>query len=170
MKDLLKVDGQIERAQYGLLNLPIGFLFRNFIGPVSTPRGNDLLCLWKPNSNREIYDTVLNKSVPYTKELLESIPKTYTFAPRPTDHDIEVEYFARSAGLPKHAWIWSDGVRAMTQATYGLIRSNENAEFHGQYTFTPLLPQIKSLGRWERAGPNDIYVIDSDDWEKLFLF
>lgn len=167
--DLLKVDGQIERAQYGLLGLPIGFLFNNFNEPISTPRDNDWICAWMPRTNRRIYDTWLNEWVPYTEELFNSIPKTCTFAPRPTDHEIEVEYFVRSAGLPKHVWIWSDGVQTMSRAIYLFIRGNINAEYRGRYTFTPRLPQIDGLGRWERDGPNDIYVIDTNDWEQLFL-
>lgn len=163
---MLKTDGQLERAQYELMNLPLGFLFENFDGPISTPKGNAFLCAWRPD--RKIFDTVLNRFVAFTSHLFEEMPATFTFCPKPANAEQEVEYYVRSAGLPKHAFIWSDNIAktGLTWRQYCSIRGETNIHFRGRYTFTPLLPQIKNLGQVNEHG---FYEMDQTEWEAIFL-
>lgn len=165
--DLLKADGQWERAQYEFLNLPRGFLFQNFNGRISTPKSNRVICEWSPTVNQKIFDVEQQKYIPFTEQLWLDIPQTATFTRRPENAEQEVEYFVRSASLPKHSFIWSDDVvnTGLSWEEFSSIRGFSNQEFRGRFTFLPYLPNIKDLGHYNKFG---FYEMKDDDWDFLF--
>lgn len=165
LSDLLKIDGQPERAQYEFLNLPRGYLFDRFNGPISNPRGQEVVCVWKPG--REVFDTVLQTHVSFTEELYLNLPNTFTFTLKPEDDQQEVEYFVRAIGLPKHSFVWSNDVdrTGISCENYSAIRGDSNKAYRGRFTFTPHLPGIKELGHHDENG---FYTMDEAEWEAIF--
>lgn len=165
MADLIKTDGQLERAQYALLGLPLGYLFNRFDENISNPKGQQVVCSWKPG--RQIYDTEKGDFVPYTETLIDNIPKTFTFAQRPENAEQEVEYYVRSVSLPKHSFYWSNSMNeaGIPFGEYAAIKGFTNKAYRGRYTLTPNLPGIKKLGHYNEFG---FYVMDEEDWDLLF--
>lgn len=141
----------------------LGELFRNFDDPISKPRGSNSLVIHDMETDiREIYDNVNEEWIPLTNDLRERIPPTFTFAPRPINVFMELDYFVRGAGLLNHSYIWS--VDSIPRENFGKFQSNTNAAFRGRYTVTPWYPQIQTLGKLE----NGFYVINELDWHKIF--
>lgn len=162
IRDLVKKDGADERVLYSLL-APLGMLFPYFLDPIGVPSQSENFCL--PNGpKRKIFDQEVGEWIWFNAELYESIPNTYSFAPRPIDVHMEMDYFVRSFGLPKHHFIWSDGSKGILREHFGLVRSIQNGKFHGHYTLTPWLPSIKNLGRLMSG----FYVTDNEDYEAIF--
>lgn len=160
--DLIDVNGAEHRILYDYL-ATLGSLFIGFNEAIGVPKGNTLLCTWnKMAPERSIFDTVEDKWVPFTERLYDSIPETYTFAQRPVDQQLEMDYFVRSCGLPNHRFIWSTDSISMKH--YGWVISETNKLFRGRYTFTPYMPRIKNMGRIEFG----FYSIENSDWDILF--
>lgn len=113
-------------------------------GSMAVLNGNQALFDFPDHRERQIFDTVEKKWIPFTEELLLSIPHTFTYAPRPINNAMQVDYYIRACGLPKHVFIWA--VDRIPRNHYGLIRSC-GQQFIGRYTFTPQLPSIKEIGR-----------------------
>lgn len=124
-------------------NLPNCFIGLN--GPLAVLNGNRGLFDLPALRPRQIFDNLENNWVPFTEKLLEDLPFTYTYAPRPINSVMEIDYYIHACGLPKHAFIWS--TERLPMEYYGLIRSVCNQQYIGRFTFTPLLPSIKELGR-----------------------
>lgn len=142
-----------------------GSLFTNIDEPIAKPAGADQLRLVDINGNVQnvIFDTEYDEWVPLTAELLHQIPETFTYAPKPISCEMELDYFVRSAGLIKHAFIWSGD--AISRNDFAKIRSQSNAIYRGRYTLTPWLPQIGTLGVLDEIG---IYAISEGDRAKMY--
>lgn len=138
----------------------LGSMFTNFDGPIVVPIGNEILSAWRPN--RMIFDNLEKRWIPYTKEFLESLPRTCTFVPKSTTTEMEMDYFVRACGLPKHVFIWS--TNGIDRENFAWIKSGRNMEYRGRYTFTPNLPNISTLGRME----GHFYVMEICDWDIIF--
>lgn len=141
----------------------VGQLFQNFDEAIAIPKGNTRMKIIDPNRNQnEVFDNNANQWVPLTDDLFRSIPKTFTFAPKPVNVDMELDYYVRGAGLIKHSFIWATD--AILKEHFSKIASNKNKEFIGRYTLTPWMPKISNLGRML----NGWYVIDDEDWEVMY--
>lgn len=157
IRTLLNEDACEERVLYTFL-APFGMLFDDFYGIMTAPVQSKNFC--SPNDfKRNIYDKVSGKWVDFTQELYEIIPKTFTFAPRPVNIEMEMDYFVRSFGLPKHHFVWSNKLDGIPKEIFAGIRSVKNGMFRGRYTFTPWLPQIEKLGRLYSG----FYMCEDDD-------
>lgn len=164
---LLDKNGAEERLLYALL-APLGMLFSGFYAEIGKPIQSEYFCA-PDGLERKIFDKGYGEWFWFTDELYESLPKTFTFAPRPIDVNMEMDYFARSFGLSKHHFIWSDNVESIPREHFAALLSKKNDMFHGRYTFTPWLPQIERLGRLEFVT-NDFrhYVADEEDSDAIF--
>lgn len=159
---LLSPQGAEDRCIYELTG-NLGQLFKNFNDPISSPFFTEKLRILDVDTQKHVvFDTISQSWVELTNELLDSIPKTYTFASRPESVRMELDYFLRGCGLIKHSFIWS--VDNIPKASFAKLRSQSNLDFHGRYTATPWLPQIKKLGRMIHGW----YIIDDDDWNKIY--
>lgn len=159
---LINKDAAEDRVIYSLL-APIGMLFSGFLQPIGVPFQNENFCF--PNAvKRKIYDNAYGEWTWFNRDLYDSIPPTFTFAPRPIDVEMELDYFVRSFGLPKHKFIWSDGIKAIPIDQFASIFSTKNDIFRGRYTFTPWMPPIASLSKLSFGH----YIIDKDDYETIF--
>lgn len=156
--EMTSPQGGEERTVHTMLGR-LGQLFRHFDRPISTPRGaNQFRVFDNTNGRFEVFDKVLNNWVALDDEMLEHIPHTYTFAPKPVNKHMELDYFVRGVGLLKHSFIWS--TKSIPKDHFALLKSIKNRDFNGRYTVTPWLPQIENLGRLEHG----FYVIHTDDW------
>ena len=144
-----------------VINGTLGELFKDFDEPITAPKGTNTIFIEDPrNGKLEVFDNFENRWVSAT--ILESISPTFTFAPKPTNVYMELDYFLRGAGLPKHSYIWSTD--SIPVDVFYSIRSDQNNFFRGRYTVTPWLPQIAKLGRIYEG----FYETDDDDWELTF--
>lgn len=139
----------------------LGQLFDDFEAPISTPRGADCLRILV-DGQYWVFDVIEDKWIPLTEQLLDSIPKTYTFAPRPSMVEMEMDYFVRGSGLLKHSFVWS--VDAIPKELFAKVASMNNKKFHGRYTVTPWLPRIANLGRISSGW----YIVDDEDWAIIY--
>lgn len=158
--ELLKKNGSEARLIY-MYSGRLGQLFTNFGAQISTPIGTNLVYV-ENNGQRMVFDNMVNAWVPLTEALLESIPNTYTFAPRPESTEMEMDYYARGCGLLKHSFVWS--MVQIPKELFAKVATNENIKFRGRYTVTPWLPHISQLGRLIKGW----YVIEDDDWTILY--
>lgn len=142
----------------------LGRLFTNFHDPIAIPKGADNIhVIDKSDKYAVIYDNFIDDWIPLTDEMIENTAKTYTYAPKPITLEMELDYFVRSAGLIKHAFIWSGNM--IPRDNFAKIRNQYNANFRGRYTFTPWLPQIHSLGVLDN---NSLYHISLNDRLKIY--
>lgn len=102
--DLLSPNGQNQRL-FHAVNGTLGQLLTNIEGPISRPKDADFWFVKNAEGQREVYDTSISQWVLLTDELLESIPKTYSFVPRPENAEIGLDYFVRGSGLLKHSFV-----------------------------------------------------------------
>lgn len=141
----------------------LGELFMDLNAPIAIPKGSNKLRLIDLKTGQyQVFDTQDNKWLTLNQELLDSIPKTYTYAPRPQNVDMELDYFVRGCGLVKHHFIWS--VDALPKDDFAKITSNTNIAWRGRYTMTPWMPRIQNLGRMSGG----FYELDNDDWAKIY--
>lgn len=148
--DLVKRDGEEDRSLYRLL-APFGHLFDGIYRSVGKPARSVIIFeAFLKEKNRKIYDNSLRDWISFSPDFFESLPMTYTFAQRPINTDMEVDYFCRSFGLPKHRFIWSDdhkdGLNGVTLDLFASLKSTKNTTYRGRYTFTPWMPKIENLG------------------------
>lgn len=157
---LLKEDGAEDRLIF-LYAGQVGQLFANFGGQISTPHGTNEVFVER-NGQRIVFDNVLDTWVPLTEKLLETIPNTYTFAPKPESREMEMDYFARGCGLIKHSFVWS--MDQIPKDLFAKVASNTNIAFRGRYTVTPWLPHISRIGQLI----NGWFVTEDDDFKVLY--
>lgn len=161
--DILKLLGPREpeeRVVHTLLGT-LGQLFQDFDAPIATPKCTNKIIVEDAYSGRmEIYDNFENRWT--SLKVLESIPSTFTFAPKPTNLLMELDYFLRGAGLVKHSFVWAS--ESIPVDVFYDIRSDRNNFFRGRYTVTPWLPKISNLGRMS----DGFYEIDDMDWKLTF--
>lgn len=154
--DLIDLDGAPCREAYTVFAGHLGTLFRNFDDAISIPIGNITIGKWYPDEpTRMIFDCFNDEWLPYTQELFQSIPPTFTFAEKPINIHMELDYFLRSVCAPKHHFVWS--VDAIPQQNYALVASQLNQAYRCRYTFAPYLPwpcDIKKLenGRYNASA------------------
>lgn len=142
----------------------LGQLFKDLNEPITAPKGaNNIAVHCHETGKSRVFDTIECRWITLNKLLIESIPPTFTFAPKPTSVDMELDYFLRAAGLIKHSFVWSTD--SIPVETFYNVRSDRNNFFRGRYTLTPWLPQIGTLGHMTKYG---FYCIDDEDWVKAF--
>lgn len=161
MLNLLIPRGGYLRKQYHSYG-QLGDLFNNFHEPISAPIGADRINV-KFDAKPMVYDSVAREWIPFTNRLFDDIPPTFTFAPRPIGLVMELDYFVRSAGLVKHSFVWS--IDSIPRDLFGRICCQTNIDFRGRYTFTPWLPDIRSMGVLENSGA---YSVSAEDLAKTY--
>lgn len=130
--DLIDPRGADSRIIHLMLG-NLGQLFDDFNAPISTPKFASRLRVRDYDSDQhEVFDTVLGEWVPLTEELYNRIPKTYTFAPRPENIEMEMDCFVRGCGLLKHSFVWS--VNSIPKEDFEKVASNANIAWCGRYT------------------------------------
>lgn len=163
---LLHSKGDMVRLHYSIFG-KLGDLFRNFDGPIAIPKGtNKIVAKDEDSGESQVYDRFINQWVPFTDSLLESIPPTFSYVPKPTNLDLEVDYFVRSAGLIKHAFVWSDSheKEGIPWEQFCQIRGSRNIKYRGRFTLTPWLPRIEKMARME----NGCYIVSEKDWKIIY--
>lgn len=139
----------------------LGQLFQDLNAPITSPKlTNKIVVEDEHSGKKEIFDNFENRWV--SMKVLEGIPSTFTFVPKPSNVLMELDYFLRGAGLVKHSYVWA--TNSIPVDVFYDIRSDRNNFFRGRYTVTPWLPQIATLGRMS----NGFYEIDDDDWQLIF--
>lgn len=153
--------GAEERAIH-LMTGTLGQLFVDLNAPICKLRGANDWYIEDTDGQRAVFDTVTGKWVPLTKQLINIIPDTYTFAPRPENVSMELDYFVRGSGLINHSFVWSNP--SIPKDLYAVVVTHTNFNFHGRYTVTPWVPKMKNLGRMVKG----FYVVSDDDWNFLY--
>lgn len=160
--DLLNPKNESTRVFHAGIGL-FGQLFLNFDDPIVKTKGHDRIWGFTVGSHQpQVFDNTISDWIPMTVELFQSIPPTFTFAPKPDSVMMELDYFLRGAGLVKHSFVWA--TESIPVDTYAKVRSVTNQQFRGRYTVTPWFPPIQTLGR--QVG--DDYIIADEDWDKMF--
>lgn len=161
--NLIDLDGARCRGAYKFFATHLGSLFRNFDDEISIPIGNITIGRWFPdNPQRMIYDCFLDEWVPYTQLLFESIPPTYTFAERPINIEMELDYYLRGVCAPKHQFIWS--VDAIPKDDFSKVAAELNQAYRCRYTFAPYLPWLCNMNQTE----NGRYVASARDLALIY--
>lgn len=158
---LLDIKGAEERAIH-LNNGVLGQLFVNLDAPVSKVKGANQWYIEDTDGQPAVYDTWTDKLVPLTKQIINIIPETYTYAPRPQNVDMELDYFVRGSGLINHTFIWSSP--SIPKDIFATFATHTNFSFLGRYTVTPWVPKINNLGQMV----NGFYVMEDEDW--VFMY
>lgn len=159
---LLSPKGAQERVIHIMIGT-LGQLFDDITAPIAIPKSARKLRVYDcEKEEHQIFDTHANQWIKLSKELYDSIPNTFTFAPRPTNLDMELDYFVRGCGLLKHSFIWS--LDSIPKSVFEKIASKSNTDCRGRYTLTPWLPPISRLGRMERG----FYVMNNADWMIIY--
>lgn len=150
-----------DRALYSNFGT-LGQLFNNFDGPVATPKNANNWVFFGSDGKPSVYDTWEKKWVPLTNQLFNIIPNTYTFAPRPENVAMELDYFVRGSGLINHSFVWSHP--SISKNEYGLVATHTNITNHGRFTVTPWVPHMNQLGRMQKG----FYVLEHEDWNFIY--
>lgn len=150
------------RVIHGMLGT-LGQLFDDINAPIATPKSVKRLRVRDCESGHyEVFDTEVGEWVHLTEELYNRIPRTFTFAPRPENAGMELDYFVRGCGLVKHSFVWS--VNPIPRDVFEKVASNMNITWCGRYTLTPWFPRVQNLGRMMHG----FYIMDDDDWRKIY--
>lgn len=82
--------------------------------------------------------------------LVDDVPRTYSFLPKPKDKNSELEYFVRMSCLVGHTIVWSR--KQIPKDVFARVASNTNRTNRGKFTIAPWLESVHNIPKISQHG------------------
>lgn len=111
----------------------------------------------------KMFDRNVMEWVEYDRTI---VPWTYSYAPKPTNVMLELDYFLRSAPLVNHKYIWVDrpDERGIDRNIFAMVNSITNYEFFGRFSVAPFMPPISTIAT---MTPNGFIEQNQSEFERF---
>lgn len=101
-------------------------------------------------SDNDIFDVYNVQHHQWEQVSLDYVPKTYSFLPKPTDKNSELEYFVRMSCLVGHTIVWSR--KQIPIDLFAQVASNTNRANRGKFTIAPWLESPHKIPKISQHG------------------
>lgn len=118
--------------------------------PFSVKRFPEIRAQMPESVDFVMFDNTFDEWVPFDPK---NVPMTYTYAPRPQNVMMELDYLLRTVALVNHKYIWVDDADyGISRAVYSLIGSRTNRNFLGRFTVARNMPKIFNIAKMTARG------------------